>query len=357
MVFLKGYQWPFDVRKLKGSSLIDLLVYIETSKGRRVCLDFRDNPGLVKQIDFDSLIPEAKDYLRAAGAAFGTPVERLEAMNSPAFDFYRDRGVNLRKEPLEIALCAQHNNGGLAVDRHWQSNIEGLFPVGEAAGTHGVYRPGGSALNAGQAGSLRAARFIAREIRLEESSSHAKSVTLSGHLESLIAGITGLAAAALSSGKDNAGQLIEEAGQRMSRCGAAFREGAQIREALELTKKLWDNFTGSAGVSQAKDLFLFYRLRDMLFSQYLYLSAMADHIGRNAGSRGGALYYDPAGEKPLASLPERFRYAIKEGTPLIQEILYRNGVVSVSCREPRPIPETDEAFEKVWKDYRENRDT
>jgi succinate dehydrogenase/fumarate reductase flavoprotein subunit len=357
MVFLKGYQWPFDIRKLKGSSLVDLLVSIETSKGRRVYLDFRDNPGLLKQIDFDTLIPEAGDYLRAAGAAFGTPVERLEAMNSPALDFYKDRGVDLRREPLEIALCAQHNNGGLAVDWHWQSNIEGLFPVGEAAGTHGVYRPGGSALNAGQAGSLRAARFIAREIQRGKSSGESSDcIKTSGAVEDLIAGITGLAGAALSSGKDNARRLIEEAGQRMSRCGAAFRDGAQIREALETTKKLWNNFTESAGVSQAKDLFLLYRLRDILFSQYLYLSAMAGHIGQNGKSRGGALYYDPAGEKPLESLPERFRYVSEEGTPPIQEILYRNGAVSVSCREPRPIPETDEAFEKVWKDYREGRD-
>jgi hypothetical protein len=31
MVFLKGYQWPFDSRKvIGGSSLVDILVYIET---------------------------------------------------------------------------------------------------------------------------------------------------------------------------------------------------------------------------------------------------------------------------------------------------------------------------------------
>jgi succinate dehydrogenase / fumarate reductase flavoprotein subunit len=33
-IFLKGYQWPFDVRKLSGgSSIIDILVYMERSKG------------------------------------------------------------------------------------------------------------------------------------------------------------------------------------------------------------------------------------------------------------------------------------------------------------------------------------
>ena len=46
MVFLKGYQWPFDSRKIAGgSSLVDILVYIETViKGRRVFLDYRENP-------------------------------------------------------------------------------------------------------------------------------------------------------------------------------------------------------------------------------------------------------------------------------------------------------------------------
>ena len=46
-IFLKGYQWPFDPRKVEGhaSSLLDLLVYQETVlKGRRVFLDFMQKP-------------------------------------------------------------------------------------------------------------------------------------------------------------------------------------------------------------------------------------------------------------------------------------------------------------------------
>lgn len=51
-VFLKGYQWPFDPRKVEaqGSSLIDLLVYQETVlKGRRVYLDFMHNPSALME--------------------------------------------------------------------------------------------------------------------------------------------------------------------------------------------------------------------------------------------------------------------------------------------------------------------
>ena len=167
MVFLKGYQWPFDCRKAEsGSSVIDLLVYRErVLLGRRVYLDFRSNPFGLENIDFNRLDDAAADYLKKAQADFGTPIERLSHMNAPAIELYREKGVDITKEMLEIALCAQHNNGGLAVDMWWQTNVSGLFAAGEVAGTHGVYRPGGSALNAGQVGSLRAAQYISERRR------------------------------------------------------------------------------------------------------------------------------------------------------------------------------------------------
>ena len=43
-VFLKGYQWPFSYGRAKESSQIDFAVHSETSKGRRVYLDYRKNP-------------------------------------------------------------------------------------------------------------------------------------------------------------------------------------------------------------------------------------------------------------------------------------------------------------------------
>ena len=40
LIFLKGYQWPFDTRKLDGSSKVDILVAEQIKLGRRVYLDF-----------------------------------------------------------------------------------------------------------------------------------------------------------------------------------------------------------------------------------------------------------------------------------------------------------------------------
>src|SRR5699024_4705261 len=84
LIFLKGYQWPFDIRKATdGSSLIDLLVYRETVlRGRRVFLDFRSNP-VRADFDPDQLSPEAYEYLEQAGVVGlgnSTPIQRLQHM-------------------------------------------------------------------------------------------------------------------------------------------------------------------------------------------------------------------------------------------------------------------------------------
>ena len=166
-ILLKGYQWPFDTRKLDnmGSSMIDVLVYIESVvRGRRVYMDFTRNPSGSKTLEdfrFDLLSREALDYLTKSNALLERPIDRLRKMNPMAVELYAQHGIDITSEPLEIAVCAQHNNGGLVANEWWESDVRHLFLVGEVNGTHGVYRPGGSALNSGQVGGYRAAQFIA----------------------------------------------------------------------------------------------------------------------------------------------------------------------------------------------------
>lgn len=86
-------------------------------------MDYRVNPGNLEKdrdLPYASMIPEAKEYLSQAGACFGTPIERLKHMNEPAILFYQDHHVDLFKERLEIAVCAQHNNGGLSTNHLWE---------------------------------------------------------------------------------------------------------------------------------------------------------------------------------------------------------------------------------------------
>ena len=59
-----------------------------------------------------------------------TPVERLQHMNQPAYEFYLNRnpGIDLAADRLEIGVCAQHNNGGIDVDLWWRSWEVGFDP-------------------------------------------------------------------------------------------------------------------------------------------------------------------------------------------------------------------------------------
>ena len=347
-LFLKGYQWPFDVRKVAdGSSIIDILVYLETCKGRKVYLDYRTNPA-DGEFSYDDLLPEAHEYLTRAGACFGTPIERLAQMNQPAIDFYRDKGVDLYTQPLEIALCAQHNNGGLDIDCWWQTNVKGLFAVGEVAASHGVYRPGGTALNAGQVGSTRAAQYIA---------AHCRGDASAGFDAAASAALAEMAALADACRADtgNVRALWQHAAEEMSRCGAAIRDPAQIRAYGKQVEAQLAGFAKTVKAGSRTELAMVYRLRDMLLSQHAYLTAMADYTAHGGKSRGSALYTDlTGGIKPFTQLPDTFTFALDEAeAPLIQELWLENNTCRTAWRAPRPIPEDDDFFENVWRSYRE----
>lgn len=156
-VFLKGYQWPFSFERTDGSSQIDLAVHAEMLKGKKVFLDYRKNP---EKFFFDKLSQEAKKYINDTDCYADTPIERLEKLNSKAIDVYLRQGIDLHTDMLCIAVCAQHNNGGVYTDNNFETDIRGLYVIGEAAGTFGLSRPGGSALNDTQVGGLMAARHI-----------------------------------------------------------------------------------------------------------------------------------------------------------------------------------------------------
>ena len=278
LIFLKGYQWPFDTRKLEGSSYVDILVAREIKAGRRVFLDFMRNPKGLEN-GFSVLPEEAYTYLERSGALFGTPIERLEKMNIGAIELYADHSIDLYKEYLEIAVCAQHCNGGVKVDEHWQSDIEGLYVVGEAAGTFGVYRPGGSALNSTQVGSLRAAEHIASKDRVEKA-------------------LAEFTLPKIKYGKTNIASLINSYRDKMSKVADFDRRTDGMKELFDEVCYLVDNFFDIAVASSSVELPGLFRLYDMALTQRGTLSAMilsAEKIGTHGGAMvngGGSVYSD-----------------------------------------------------------------
>lgn len=363
MVFLKGYQWPFDVNKIfGGSSVIDLLVYQETVlKKRRVFLDYRVNPGNLEKdrdLPYASMIPEAKEYLSQAGACFGTPIERLKHMNEPAILFYQDHHVDLFKERLEIAVCAQHNNGGLSTNHLWETNLSGLYAIGEVCASHGVTRPGGTALNAGQVGAVRAAEgiFLKKRTHMKEASPS----TESGIKERLrIQALDRIRLSEHAEGNCPLSELWINASKRMSAAAGMIRNQVQMETALKETEDDICQFMQKAKSPSVSQLSLFCKLYDMLLSQKMYLFAMLDYAKAGGGSRGSALYTDSTGELPgfpgCQTFGELYRCRLdqKMHGQEVQEVTLKEGTPSASRRPVRPLPDVDYFFENQWRIYRE----
>ena len=339
-IFLKGYQWPFDPAKTGegGSSVIDLLVGLETARGRRVFLDFTHNPGtysvmgtadssgcqstLVQEaLDFTRLRPEAHAYLERSGALFGCPIDRLRHMNAPALELFRSHGIDLETEWLEIAVCAQHANGGLVGNIWWESNLRHFFPIGEVNGSFGIRRPGGSALNATQVGGLRAAEFIAARYR--ESPMPMESFLTC--VEKQVSRKTALAEALLHQPEpvrimvaepvrimvaEPAGQvqvnrdetpihaaahplsvreLRDLAGARMSAVAAQIRPVSELEAAMEEALRWALDFPSNIRLDGIHELPDAFRLRDILLTRFVFLPAICGYVKYGGGSRGSSL--------------------------------------------------------------------
>lgn len=359
-IFMKGYQWPFDPRKIEnfGSSLIDLLVYNEINHhGRRVFLDYSANPTRAMEdgeFDFSLLDDEAFHYLDKSGILFGTPIERLAKMNTPAIELFMNHGIDLATELLEIAVCAQHSNGGLCGNIWWESNVSHFFPVGEVNGSFGVYRPGGSALNSTQVGSLRAAQYIVNNYTQEPLPLDQFIALADSQVKTKLA-----LALQLSSTEQpgNLNQLVSSLRRRMSAAGAHVRSLPDVETAICQCGQELSAFPANVGLESIYQLPDAFRYYDMLITQYVYLSAIKEYIMNGGASRGSYLVSDASGELPAVGLSDRFRYQLAD-----QRLMNYVCEASMSA-EPsrecsfewmpvRPIPQDDYWFENIWSAFR-----
>jgi succinate dehydrogenase/fumarate reductase flavoprotein subunit len=302
---------------------------------------------------------EAITYLRRNQALQPTPIERLEHMNPLAVEIYSEHGIDIRTEPLEINVCAQHHNGGFVVDKWWQSSVPGTFVIGEMAGTHGVKRPGGSALNAGQVGGLRSAEYIANACDAgsvpNQPTPDAARVVYDFHkkLNTVVSRGSGVAPH----------EAISAIQHNMSLYGGHIRELVASRSAQEKANNLYRKLrAGEVKIENRADLIAAVRAEHLALTQAAFLAAIVEYIESGGGSRGSfivlgdggaAIHPDllnPATKRPFAFVPENedLRKTIAEvEVASLDECMFRIARVPV-----RPIPERDDPFELAWAAFR-----
>ncbi len=341
-IFLKGYEWPFDLRKIYGSSYIDLLVYAETViKGRKVYLDFTREPSGL-QHGFDALDETAYTYLKNSDALLPLPVNRLRKMNAGAIELYQKHGIDLEKQPLRIAVSAQHNNGGVRVNDHYETNVKGLYCIGEAAGVFGVFRPGGTALNSTQVGGLRAAEHIVHEKR-----------KINGERFGLVADAALKELDGLIAATKGAGSTLIETRRRyqklMSKDFAFLRMIDRMERSLGEIKKNVNCFADDnkwQSVTEVAEMFKNYDIAVM--SEAVACSMLK--TAKSFGSRGGAYVSESSDlleRKPVAENEEGRKKVL---------VLKKDGEIGITETPVKPIPERDLWFEKVWNEFRKRNE-
>lgn len=299
-IFRKGYQWPFHATRMLdfGSSLIDLAIWQQSAMGRRVFMDFNRNPLPVEgglPFNIAELDDDVRQYLGKAGATQATPIDRLRQMNPLSIELYRRYKVDIAAEPLEFAVNNQHMNGGIAVDIWGQTSRPGIYAVGEAAGTHGVTRPGGAALNAGQVFGTRAAEHIAAQ--------HAR-----GPVEMPSDAVIGAAVVQIGQIAQPASALplraVKEAVQaRMSDAAGIFCDAATVSAALAEARALNAEIRAKGiAPSRPAEAARAVQWQQTALASEAVLTALDHYIATGGGSRGARAILDPAGEAvPMAA--------------------------------------------------------
>jgi succinate dehydrogenase/fumarate reductase flavoprotein subunit len=364
-IFLKGYEWPFDPARVLnfGSSLIDLLVHRETVvRGRRVFLDFRRNPGggdKLEEFSLSCLGREAFRYLERSGALLATPILRLVKMNPPAAAVFKSHGIDLSREPLEIGLCVQHNNGGFKGNIWWESSLKHLFPVGEMNGSHGIRRPGGSALNSGQVGGLRAALFIARRYQR-------KPPSLKTFLEAAGAQVRTAFASAekMLDGRSKNHRFreraVQEIQERMSGLGGAIRSAENAARAVREAWALHARLKRELKVRTAAGLPAAFKTLDLCLAHALYLEAIHEYLERGGKSRGSSLVLDPEGSEPCPGMGPEWRFSLNPPDSFVDQKILEisldaKGRAIKKWANIRALPGGETWFENVWDDFRKDR--
>ena len=360
-VFRKGYQWPFHATRMEnfGSSLVDLAIHRESRKGRTVLMDFNRNPAPGpdgKAFSLDDLDEDVRAYLENNDALQDLPIERLKRMNPLAIELYRMHGHDVATDPLPFNVSNQHMNGGVSVNQWNETSLAGCFAVGEVAGTHGVTRPGGAALNAGQVGGLRVATHCAaRGCSVPTSLVPVSSEVDVALRESAAVIHAGLGA---DDSASTVAQVRDELQARMSDFAGFICQIDELPDALAAAvaqrQRVLSGGMRITRPTQAVDLF---RWRHLALTAEAVLGTLVHYVEEGGGSRGARAYVARDGEVTIVTQQgplEDVRYRPERPEHREYKITLRwNGDgFTVSHAPLREIEDLNRIFfEKNWGDY------
>lgn len=115
-------------------------------------------------------------------------------------------------------------------------------------------------------------------------------------------------------GESNLKAIKAAAQLRMSRCGGAIRNSAEIALCLKEAGEELRTLDNNLRIASPDELPAAYGLARSASRAAGISFRMADYAAQYGKSRGSALYTDPHGRKPYAQLPDAFTFALDDGS-------------------------------------------
>jgi len=235
--------WPDSIR---GKGMITTLFYegaiLTNALGERFMLSHSPHG---EQVNKDVLARVIAQELRKGRAtphggvwfdATRVDGERLLSAYAPFVERYRNVGIDLLSQPVEVANAAHTSLGGIKVNDRCETDIAGLYAAGEALGNlHGANRIGGSAGTETLVFSRLAAAFI--QDREDACVPEVTDKDVQGVLSANTA--TALPA-------ERAGQIRTEATEWIGRYLGVEREENGLRLAISALEKLYGEVRASS---------------------------------------------------------------------------------------------------------------
>ncbi|EKY3197194.1 FAD-binding protein [Cronobacter turicensis] len=357
-VFRKGYQWPFHATRTLnfGSSLVDMAIAKEQQRGRKVYMDFLRNPEPVPgdlPFSLGRLDDDVRAYLENNGALDQLPIDRLRRMNPLSISLYRMHGYDLESAPLQFAMNNQHMNGGIEVDIWGQTSLSGCYAIGEVSGTHGVTRPGGAALNAGQVFGVRAAQYIAG------AGKRASADGLSSVVSPVLEQVNKIITQALKSKEGmSLREVRDQIQSRMSDYAGFLCSVDDVSRAREEADALKNNvYDGGLAISHVAEISELFMWRHLALTSAAVLTMLEQYVSDGGGSRGARIILDSNGEcvpQTRSGTCEawRFRPERDEDKHCKFTIRYQQGRFILGKKPLRTLPDLSKIyFERNWPDF------
>lgn len=319
----EGYAWALDV----GAELVDMemiqfhptgMAFPPEMRGTLVTEKVRGNGGILKnKLGERFMLRYQPERLELAGRdevtraiyqeiqeGRGTEHEAVyldtthweeglaEKLVPDVFAAHMEVGIDIRKQMMEVTPSMHHMMGGYVINEWGQTNVDGLYAIGEVtANVHGANRLGGNSLAEGQVFGRRAGLHAAEFVKSCRSS-HIAQQTVDTEADRV-------EAFRLRKDGVRASDILNSIKAIMWRNVGIIRDAEKLLIAQQTIKKL--QVEAQSLVAEDKSLIQScLEVQDMLkTAEVIILSALARKESRGAHYRSDYPELDPAWEKNI----------------------------------------------------------